>query len=167
MHCSAKQSSRIFSASHTCVFVSKETCCCSRFNQKCLEFSIFSPWRNYFELDLDPTLEILLSKDFTFFDFTISSRRAFYFFVFYIHNRKHASQIHRGGLCHSNDKTQTDFHRSGENETAVFPFTNKHRVPTKARRSTLNLSIAGRSRRTVQSKPRFARWKVRRFNRAN
>lgn len=89
MHCSAKQSSRIFSASHTCVFVSKETCCCSRFNQKCLEFS---PWRNYFELDLDPTLEILLSKDYFLISrFLLVVRFIFLYFTFTIESTRHKS----------------------------------------------------------------------------
>lgn len=92
MHCSAKQSSRIFSASHTCVFVSKETCCCSRFNQKCLEFSIFSPWRNYFELDLDPTLEILLSKDYFLISrFLLVVCFIFLYFTFTIESTRHKS----------------------------------------------------------------------------
>lgn len=89
MHCSAKQSSRIFSASHTCVFVSKETCCCSRFNQKCLEFS---PWRNYFELDLDPTLEIFLSKDYFLISrFLLVVRFIFLYFTFTIESTRHKS----------------------------------------------------------------------------
>lgn len=84
--------------------------------------------------------------------------------MLYIHNRKHASQIHRGGLCLSNNQTQTDFHHSRRKRDGRFSI-HEQTWPCSHESASIDTELVNliAGRRIVQSKAQFARWKVHRF----